>query len=391
MPSVIIIGAGIGGLCLAQGLIRAGVDVDVYERDPSPAIRHQGYRVGIKAAGATALRACLPAHLVELAVATSTPTVTGLFAFYDTQLRQTFAKPLPRPDDPDNHFGVNRRTFREILTTGVPVHFGRSFQRYEHRPAGVRAHFADGTHVDADLLVGADGAGSRVRAQLLPDAYVDELGRSVYGRTPLTPELRAAMPDPFINGFSRVMGSGGTGMGIGPFRAREPIAAAVARLAPEARLTPVDDYLMWTVPLADGVEDLDDYVRRTTADWHPTLRTLVAEANAAETFAVTLHSARPVESWDDPHITLLGDAIHAMSPGRGEGANIALRDAETLCRTLIERRPIAEYQSAMLDYGFAAVNASRESPFGPKRGQRSARVDDAAAPDRAIVRQSPRG
>ncbi|MFD1049228.1 NAD(P)-binding protein, partial [Kibdelosporangium lantanae] len=68
-PHVVVIGGGIGGLCLAQGLRLAGVGVAVYERDASPAIRAQGYRISLKDTGAKALHACLPPHLFDLAVA----------------------------------------------------------------------------------------------------------------------------------------------------------------------------------------------------------------------------------------------------------------------------------------------------------------------------------
>ena len=60
-----IIGAGTGGLCLAQGLRRDNVEVELYERDHSPSDRLQGYRLSISAAGRHALRACLPERLFK--------------------------------------------------------------------------------------------------------------------------------------------------------------------------------------------------------------------------------------------------------------------------------------------------------------------------------------
>ncbi|MEU8247614.1 FAD-dependent monooxygenase [Nonomuraea sp. NPDC048916] len=73
----------------------------------------------------------------------------------------------------------------------------------------------------------------------------------------------------------------------------------------------------------------------------------------------------------DPHVTLLGDAAHTMSPGRGDDANTALRDARPLTLTLAEvaagRVPLgpakAVYEQEMLRYGFAAGHASRRHPF----------------------------
>jgi 2-polyprenyl-6-methoxyphenol hydroxylase-like FAD-dependent oxidoreductase len=70
-------------------------------------------------------------------------------------------------------------------------------------------------------------------------------------------------------------------------------------------------------------------------------------------------------------VTLLGDAVHTMSPGRGDGANIALKDAQMLVRALRHAASgtaslasaLRGYQTAMLEYGFQAVADSRDKPF----------------------------
>src|SRR5262245_53064524 len=76
-PRVLIAGAGLGGLCLAQGLRRAGIDAAVYERDPSAAARAQGYRSSVDARGTEALRECLPPTLYRLFEATRGQPSTG--------------------------------------------------------------------------------------------------------------------------------------------------------------------------------------------------------------------------------------------------------------------------------------------------------------------------
>ena len=59
-PHVLIIGGGIGGLCLAQGLRKSAISVALYERDQSQYFRGQGWRISLKEEGTSALRACLP-------------------------------------------------------------------------------------------------------------------------------------------------------------------------------------------------------------------------------------------------------------------------------------------------------------------------------------------
>jgi 2-polyprenyl-6-methoxyphenol hydroxylase-like FAD-dependent oxidoreductase len=371
--NVIIIGGGIGGLCLAQGLRKAGISATVYERDAAAGSRQQGYRVSLKAAGAGALRECLPGDLFALAVATSIRPATRM-VFLDEQLRPKFDKPLPHDPPGPGGFGVNRLTLREILLAGLDVRFGRTFTHYSRAPDGrVAAHFADGSSAAGDLLVGADGTGSVVRRHLLPDAVLDELGWAVYGRTPFADWV----PGVLVDTFNRVTGNGGTGLSVATCRAIEPAASAAARLAPSVRLTDIPGYYSWTLPLDDprlGRADataLHHEATRLTDGWHPAVRRLIAEADVPATFAVGITSARPVTPWPAPDVTLLGDAVHTMSPGRGDGANVALKDAQVLVRAL--RRVTAGtasltaatggYQAEMLQYGFETVAASRDHPF----------------------------
>lgn len=86
---VVIIGGGIGGLCLAQGLKKSGISVAVYERDQSADFRGQGYRLNINPDGSHALRECLPENLLDLVVATSGKPAMGRIANFDSQIAST--------------------------------------------------------------------------------------------------------------------------------------------------------------------------------------------------------------------------------------------------------------------------------------------------------------
>jgi 2-polyprenyl-6-methoxyphenol hydroxylase-like FAD-dependent oxidoreductase len=370
---VLIAGGGIGGLCLAQGLRRYGIGATVHERDPSPDARGQGYRISLKRDGVDALRECLPPELFELCAATAIRAATRMI-FMDTQLRPRFSKPIPESTD---GFGVNRRTLREILLIGLEdVHFGRTLTSYEETAAGVTAHFEDGSTASGDLLVGADGTGSAVRAQLLPDAVIDELGASIYGRTPMP--TGPWLPDELTDSFNRVIGDPAA-FSVATCRARHRPSEAAARLAPGAVLTDIPDYLQWMVsPFPGGshhgtadATTLHAIAAETVTGWHPGVERIIAEADVAATFPVVLTSARRVDGWESAAVTLLGDAIHTMSPGRGEGANTALRDAALLARTLagVAPLPVAKrrYEAEMLYYGFEAVELSLSHPFGPAR------------------------
>ncbi|GAA5081235.1 2-polyprenyl-6-methoxyphenol hydroxylase-like FAD-dependent oxidoreductase [Thermocatellispora tengchongensis] len=384
---VLIAGAGVGGLCLAQGLRRSGIDVAVYDRDESVYFRGQGWRLTIQDDGAEALRDCLPAELFALCLATALRPATRLVVT-DHRLAPRFAKPLPEPV-PDRQFGVNRLTLREILLAGLDdiVHFGKTLLRYEETGDGrVTAHFADGTTATGDLLVGAEGVNSAVRAQLVPDAVVDDMGRMIYGRSPLTEETLHWLPEELVDTFNVMSGPGGVTFGAVTCRAAGDTGAAVAAHAPYARLTPIPHYLAWSMRGWSGAPELEgERFRRADGEslhrlaletlerdgWHPAAIRIVREADVAATFPVGLHSARPLPQWKSDTVTLLGDAAHAMSPARGEGANTTLRDAwllrHALAEVVHEGTPLAvakaRYEAEMLEYGFEAVARSRERPL----------------------------
>lgn len=352
----IIIGAGLAGPLLAQGLTRAGLDVTVYEREPAIDQRGQGYRIHIGPEGELALRACLPPELYERAVATSGVRGWGV-TFLDPRLNVVRRFGV---DDTQatRHLVVDRLTLRRILLTGLDIRHGVAFERYELLDGGrVRAHFDTGEFAAADLLVAADGTHSRVRAQLLPGAEVVETGQFlIYGRTPLTPRVRELAPPAALAGFSVVAGTDGRFM---------PLAAFQSRAGGE-------DYLMWVVGAPTALRPADqsgmdgERLRKTAAglvaDWPPELAEIIGLGDPATVHSTTVRTAKPVPHWETVPVTMLGDAIHAMVP-TGNSAAVALRDAALLCRRITERdgplpAAVAAYETEMLEYGFAAVAAS---------------------------------
>jgi 2-polyprenyl-6-methoxyphenol hydroxylase-like FAD-dependent oxidoreductase len=197
-PHVIIVGAGLGGLCLAQGLRRRGIGFTVYESDQSPTSRPQGYRIHVDEHGDQALAQVLPADLYRLFRATAGVPRTRTPVFDDQLTRLTVLEPA----DDGVHLAVNRLTLRQILLSGVrdAVVFGRRLTCHSTAADGrVTAHFADGTRATGDVLVAADGVNSAVRRQYLPHARVADTGlRQLYGKVPLDERTRhrASAPTP---------------------------------------------------------------------------------------------------------------------------------------------------------------------------------------------------
>ena len=210
---VLVVGGGIGGLCLAQGLRKAGIQVKVFERDRTVDARLDRYRLHINPAGTRALRACLPDAVWDRFLA-AVGRPGGGFLFLDEQLHELLSIEdslmYPASDDSaERAYPVERRALRDVLLTDLAdvVQFGKRFERYELQPnGGVTAWFTDGSRADGDLLVGADGSASQVRAQLLPRAKPDDTGAVGFGaKLPLTAQTRAWLPPELLDGETMIM------------------------------------------------------------------------------------------------------------------------------------------------------------------------------------------
>lgn len=383
---VLIAGGGIGGLCLAQGLKKAGISCDVFEA--APEIVSAGYRLHMNVLGGEALRECLPENLYELYLQTSRNTPRReLSVMIDTQANEIWSRPhIGPPNDSDRpHTAVNRRTLRQILATGLDdeLHFGRTAVGFEADDEGVTLFLDDGSSVRGDVLVGADGIHSRIREQLLPDVDVVDTGmRGMWSIAPFTDDLAEVLPDVLFDGFVIVTRGDGTILAVGIYDPRRPIAEAVAELAPGAAIDDVAPYVMVTfgsdlgATPADGLPDfahdgaaaLHDAMRRAVAGGHPGLVELVERVDESTIAPSAIRHLEVAEPWTPSRVTLIGDAIHAMPPTLGAGANSALRDAASLVAGLraasLGERPlldaIGQYEERMRDEVFPIMRASAD-------------------------------
>jgi 2-polyprenyl-6-methoxyphenol hydroxylase-like FAD-dependent oxidoreductase len=399
---VIVIGGGTGGMCLAHGLRRAGADVQVFERHRTRTDGLHGYRVGIDPDGSRALKDCLPPEVFELFTRTcARPPET--FAFLDERLRRTLTVPLrPPADDVNDEKSVSRMTLRQVLYTGMTdvVRFGSEFTHYEQHPdrdgqGTVTAHFADGTTATGDVLVGADGTGSRVRAQRLPHARVEDSGVvAIGGKVPLTAQTRALLPEGVFPGIGLVLAP--HGMSCILHLMEFPWGPDGASPLPD---DPSRDHINWGISahrdrFPADLRSLDgrrliELTLAMTPRWSPALRRLFALSEPDTCFPIAIRTSVPVPAWPTDNVTLLGDAIHTMTPGQGVGANTALRDARHLVRALTSGT-LASYEQHMRDYGFAAVAASKDRTGGDQLVHRPVIGRLALAGQRAFLRATDR-
>lgn len=383
---VLIAGGGIGGLCLAQGLTKAGIACTVYES--TTGIVQAGYRLHMNASGGEALKATLPENLYELYLQVSRRTPRReLFVVLDRHGNElgTRAHIGPPNDGTRPHTAMNRRTLRQILATGLGsrLEFGRTVTGYTLEQDNVRLQFADGSTAVGDVLVGADGIHSRVRRQYLPDLEVHDVGRTgVWSTAALTDDLAEILPPAAFDGFIVVDWGNGMISALGVYDPRRPISEAVAELAPGAEIDHVEPYVMFTYgnglgsTLAPGTLDFSSsspeetkaYLQSLMVDVHPGFAEIVDRLDLATIGPNNVRHLDVAEPWEPTRVTLLGDAIHAMPPSFGAGANSALRDAAALTRAIEDiaagsrgiADAIGEYEREMRDEVFPIMRASAD-------------------------------
>jgi 2-polyprenyl-6-methoxyphenol hydroxylase-like FAD-dependent oxidoreductase len=368
---VVVVGAGLGGLTLAHGLRRAGIDVVVYERDGASG-RQQGISLHVDDRGASALRACLPpAHAAMVEATMGGPREQTLtLSEMDGELTVAGARPsdgMAGRARPGRQ--VHRPLLRAVLLTELDdvVRFGAEFTRFEQRADGtVQVWFADGRTDTADVLVGADGIGSAVRHRYLPDAQVVDTGRRmIMGATPLRAVAGTGLPG-MIGDSATSAHVRGTMMALGVLRFTQPPAAARRQWLPalqRSAVAEIEDYVMWALPTTRerlGSAAVWRRAKELTVDLPSALRLVVAEAWPEVTVALRIGMIPPMPAWPASPVTVIGDAIH-LAPGFG--GNLAMRDAHHLCEALVEayhgRRDLLDaigaYEDTMRRNSFTSV------------------------------------
>ncbi|MGW3103504.1 FAD-dependent oxidoreductase [Streptomyces sp. NPDC001100] len=384
---IVIAGGGLAGLTLAHYLNRHGLDVAVHERDADIAAREAGYRIHINSTGTSALHAALEPRLWELFLATCGMPSEDMMLF-DEQFNlrpgrdRSATEGTGVPTDIPEHLVVCRSTLRRILYIGLEkaVHFGSRVTGYRAHPdSSITVLLGGGATVEADVLIAADGINSSVRTQRLPQVRIADLGsRHIAAKIHLTDEAKAKLPAQMFNAFSLAYASDFTGLTLGPLERTDPTSPLIAEQDADFRREATADYALSIFnSLAEqmlpddelftaGPDRLKEYALQRVAAWHPSLVDTVRLWDTGTVQALKCRSCVPVDAWEPSNVTVMGDAIHAMSPALGIGANTALRDAHTLGEQLLAVAlgdtplldGIGAYEDAMRDYAYHAVRMS---------------------------------
>ncbi|WP_327312020.1 FAD-dependent oxidoreductase [Streptomyces sp. NBC_01235] len=352
---VTIIGAGLGGLTLARVLHVHGIPATVYEAEPSPTARMQGGMLDI--------------HDYNGQLALQEAGLIDEFRSLVLEGRQAM-RILDRDgtvlfDQSDDGTGgrpeVQRGELRQILLDSLPA----GTVRWGHKVSSVRAlgkgrhevTFADGGTVVTSLLVGADGAWSRVRP-LLSITTPEYVGRSFVETYLFDADTRHPAAAKAVGGGSLLALA--PGKGIQAHRERGgTLHTYIALTEPQDWFAAIDftDAAAATARIAQEFDG-----------WAPELTALITDCDTAPVLRPL--NALPIgHRWDRlPGVTLLGDAAHLSVPN-GEGANLAMYDGAELGKVIAAHPDdvevaLTEYEQAMFPRGTeAAAEGTRLNEF----------------------------
>jgi 5-methylphenazine-1-carboxylate 1-monooxygenase len=336
---VLIVGGGVGGLSLALSLHAAGIgDVEVFE---AGAIEELGVGINVLP---HAVR-----ELSELGLAGALAAeglATSEFVMFNKHGQQIWGEPRglaagyqwPQYSIHRGRLlGVLHRAFAERLGEGR-LHSGRRIVAANQHDASVAAHMAGGGRAEGDVLVGADGVHSAIRAQL----YAGE-GAPLWNGITM---WRAVAPGvPCLTGSSMVM--------IGYF-GRRAVVYPITRPGADGRAL---INLVLEVTTGDGMpmprQDWDHVVDPAEIralfggmrfDWIDIGALIDA---APRWWQYPMVDRDPLPRWRSGRVTLLGDAAHPMYPVGANGASQAILDARVLARALALAPDV---ESALSDY-----------------------------------------
>jgi 2-polyprenyl-6-methoxyphenol hydroxylase-like FAD-dependent oxidoreductase len=364
MTPVTIVGAGLGGLILARVLHIHGIPATIYEAEPSAGARTQGGQLDI--------------HEQDGQVALASAGLTDAFHAIiheggeATRVLDRYGKVVfEQPDDgTGGRPEVLRGDLRRILLESLPletIRWGKKLNDVAPRSNGGHVlTFADGSTVTSHLLIGADGAWSKVRP-LVSDAKPEYVGTSFVETYLYDADLRHPAAAAAVGRGALLAPAPGQGI----FAHREAgsvLHAYIALNRPTAWFAGIDftDAAAATARVATEFDG-----------WAPALTALITDGETAPVLR-TLHALPTRHRWDRvPGVTLLGDAAH-LAPPAGEGANLAMLDGAELGAAIAAHpddieAALAAYEEAMFPRSqSAAADAHRtlalclddRAPFG---------------------------
>ena len=309
----IIIGAGIGGITAAIALQRAGLDVTVFER--ADELREVGSGLPL---WASALKALQKMELNDVLEALGAPVLAGNVSTWRGDiLFDLRTEILPKSVGTLNTV-VHRAELLALLleTLGEDnVQLGATCVGFTQDTTGVCARFADGREVRGDVLIGADGLRSVIRAQLFGVSNPRYVGYTCW------------------RGLAHITRTGLLTMAWGKGHLFGVTSMSKGRAYWFAQF-----YCPEERPEKAGGRKRE--MLELFQDWHDPIPAVIEATAEEDILRNPIYYSEPLRHWSSGHVTLLGDAAHTMTPDLGQGACQAMEDAVELAKCLKARTDI---------------------------------------------------
>ncbi|MFC9557010.1 FAD-dependent monooxygenase [Rhodococcus sp. NPDC056960] len=372
-PRIVVVGGGIGGLAAAAFLHKAGMNVRVYEQ--APQLGEVGAGLVISPNAVRLLRRL--GHLDRFLESAVELEVGWEFRRWENGVVLSAEQMAGRCEDlyGESSYVSHRADLLEAIRAAVPpklVELGKRCTGIDHHDGGARVHFDDGTVVDADVVVGADGVHSVIRGAITTPSPAEYSGMCAF---------RALVPAEKAPDFARRPVQT---LWIGPDHhlVHYPVSAGrkinIVAFAPAGDFT--DESWSSRSTVAELLAEFDG--------WDPRLIELIERAGTPGRWA--LLDRAPLSQWSKGRVTLLGDAAHAMFPFFAQGAVQAIEDAAALAQCLAAQpgdpeSALAVYEQVRRPRACRLQELSRDRkhinhlPDGPEQQQRDTALGDGDA------------
>ncbi|KAK1141608.1 hypothetical protein N8T08_008872 [Aspergillus melleus] len=364
-PPILIIGAGISGLILAQYLRRSGIAYQIFERDASIGARAGGWGLTLHWA-LPALYELLPEDIKSRLPETFVNKEAvkngdkGRYQFFDLATGEALCS-VPAAE----RIRVSRSRFRQLLTSGVDVQWSKALEDVQYHDDSVTVRFEDGTSYRGSIVVACDGSRSRVRRTLYPLKYrnaplpIQLLGATTRYSVEQAAAVRAL--DPFF--FQGTHSESNVYLYFSfldsPFNFDD---------SPDGYLCQV--VVSWSddkgIDIPAGTKERISMMKSLTGDWTEPFRSLVHDLpEDAEVVPIKVEDWMQVKGTKkQPRAVLLGDSAHTMTMFRGEGANNAIVDVLDFTKS-VDLASISRSSSASIRASIIAYEKAMTARAGP--------------------------